>query len=87
MKDLLRNMAKGDGSVFKKYVDMLPVPPNELVASALTWFLRRQDPDNIDLDLYENGYRITVKTDKENVKEMSEFWSDYVKPMLGDDDG
>jgi len=82
----LINMAKGNGGSFEKYVNMLPVPPEKIVGSALSWFLKRQDPDSIDLDLYENGYRITVMTDKEGVKETGEFWEEYVRPTLSDKD-
>jgi hypothetical protein len=75
----------GSGS-FEKYVNMLPVSPEKLVGSAISWYLKKQDPDDVTLDLYRNGYSITIKTDDENVKEMKEFWREFVEPKLGGND-
>ncbi len=75
----------GSGS-FEKYVSMLPVSPEKLVGSAISWYLKKQDPDDVTLDLYRNGYSITIKTDDENVKEMKEFWREFVEPKLGGND-
>lgn len=84
-RSLHRNMGSGEDTMFEKYVGMLPVSSDKLVGSAISWFLMKQDPEDVSLDLYNNGYQITVKTDKDNVKEMAEFWEEYVSGMLGDD--
>lgn len=78
-------MANNSGSSFQKYVDMIPVSTDKLVGSAVSWFLKRHNPDDITLDLYQNGYQITVKTDKDNVKELKEFWDEFVQPNLGEE--
>lgn len=79
-------MVSEDGSSFEKYVSMLPVSPDKLVGSAISWYLMRQNPDNVTLDLYKDGYSITIKTDKEKVVEMKEFWNEFVSPKLGGKD-
>lgn len=53
-----------------------------LVGEGIAWFIGKQDPDEISFDKYNNGYQITVKTDKENVDKAAEFWEEYVEDKL-----
>lgn len=79
-------MGSEDNTHFEKYINMLPVSPEKLVGSAISWYFRKQEPEDVTLDLYKNGYSITVKTDKDNVKDMKEFWREFVEPKLGGSD-
>lgn len=74
------------GTDLESLVNRLPVNKDTIVSSGISFFIRRQDPDNVDFQVYENGYRIEVKTDEDNVKEAAEFWRDEVIPKLRGDD-
>lgn len=70
------------GTDFESLVGSIPVDKNSLISSAISWFLRRQEPDDVTFQVYKNGYAIEVKTDEDNIKEAAEFWKDNVIPKL-----
>lgn len=74
------------GTDLESLVSRLPVNKETIISSGISWFIRRQEPESVDFDVYENGYQITVKTDEENVKKAAEFWRDEVNPKLRGDD-
>lgn len=69
---------------FEKYISMLPIGWEKLLSSGLSWYLKKQDPDWVDLETYTNGYEVRVKTDEESAKEFVRFWNESVRPKLGD---
>lgn len=73
-------MQKNNGLM--KYVGMLPVDEDTLVAEGINFFISSQDPDNVEFEAAENGYAIKVYTDKENVDKAKDFWTDNVHPKL-----
>lgn len=73
------------GTDLESLVDRLPFSKNTIISSGISWFIRRQDPETVEFDVYENGYQITVKTDEDNVKQAAEFWRDEVNPKLRGD--
>lgn len=75
------------GTDLESIVDRLPFNKETIISSGISWFIRRQEPESVDFEVYENGYQITVKADEENVRQAAEFWRDEVNPKLrGDDD-
>lgn len=72
---------RGSGA-FRKYVKMLPIPWKEALGSGMQFFINRQNPESVEFDAYKNGWQITVKTDKENVREAKEFWEEHVEDYL-----
>jgi hypothetical protein len=60
-----------EGGSFGSYVGM-----------AVSRFVKRQNPESVEFDLYENGYQITVKTEGDKAKKAKEFWEENVKPRL-----
>lgn len=75
------------GTDFESVVNKLPFSVDKLTGMAISWFLTEQEPESVDLDVFDNGYVIKVRTDEQNIKETVEFWRDYVAPELsGSDD-
>jgi len=73
-------------SRFEKYLQVLPVGWEKLLSSGLSWYIKNQEPEWVELNVYNDGYAIEVKTDEESVKELEEFWVEHVSPKLGDID-
>lgn len=74
----------GEDSRFMKVVNRVPVDNDKLIGQAVSWFITKQNPDEVDFTEYENGYELKVFADKEDAKEAREFWEEYVQPHLGD---
>lgn len=73
----------GDDSKFTKIVERVPVDNDKLIGQAVSWFIKKQDPDEVDFTTYENGYEIKVFSGKEEAEEAKGFWEEYVHPHLG----
>lgn len=56
-----------------------PIDTNKLFAKGLSMFLEEQDPDGVEFTAHPNGWRITVKTDPESVKQAKEFWDENIE--------
>lgn len=69
---------------FESLVDRAPFSKERLIGWAVSWFLKRQDPEKIEMTSYKNGYEVSVYTDEDGVGEAVDFWEEYVKPHLGD---
>lgn len=83
----MSNMA---GEQFKRFVSMLPVSTDSLLASAITFFISEQNPSEVKMKVHVDdddnvvGYSIRVKTSKEETYDAKQFWENYVEPKLGD---
>lgn len=73
----------GDESRFTKLVNRAPIDNDKLIGQAVSWFIKKQNPDEVDFTAYENGYEIKVFSDEEASEEAKDFWEEYVYPHLG----
>lgn len=72
------------------YINRLGFEWEEVLSSALTLFVRRQNPEKVKFVKHRNegevvGYSIKVKTSEENTEDALEFWKEYVIPKLNGD--
>lgn len=72
-------------SSFRSMMSKLPLRWEKVLSSGLSYFIQNQDPDDVEFEFADNGYRITVKTDKQNTQEAKEFIVNHVVPKLDDD--
>lgn len=73
----------GDKSRFMVLVEKVPVDNDKLIGQAVSWFIGKQQPEDVEFTQYPNGYTIEVRTEKESAKQAREFWEEYVHPELG----
>lgn len=71
-------------SRFMSLVERVPVDNDKLIGQAVSWFIKKQKPEEVDFTEYKNGYELKVFTDEENAAEATDFWENYVDPHLGD---
>jgi len=76
----------GSKSRFEKLVERAPVDNDKLIGQAVSWFISKQEPDNVSFNAYPNGYTIKVMTGKEGVEQAREFWEENVHQHLGGDE-
>lgn len=69
---------------FEALIDRAPVSKDKLIGWAVSWFLKQQNPEKIEMNSYKNGYEVSVYTSEDGVEEAVEFWQEFVKPHLGD---
>ena len=69
-------------SRFEQLVSKVPVDNDKLIGQAVSWFITKQEPEDVEFTEYKNGYTIEVRTDKENAKQAREFWEEHVHPEL-----
>lgn len=67
---------------FEQIVDMVPVPTDKVIASGISFFIREQEPDNVEFERAKNGYAIKVRTDGESADEAKKFWEEEVDEKL-----
>lgn len=72
----------GNGSRFASIIEKVPVDNDKLIGQAVSWFIQKQEPENVRFIKYSNGYKIEVLTDNENAKEAKQFWDENVHPEL-----
>lgn len=70
---------------FEKYVSMLPVEWERLVAMGVKYLTNELEAERVTLMKHENGVSIAIATDDENKQKAIEFWNDYVVPALNGD--
>lgn len=75
----------GSSSKFMNIINRVPVDNDKLIGQAVSWFISRQDPDQVNFEKYPNGYQIHVYTDEDEAEEATEFWQENVHPHLEDD--
>lgn len=67
---------------FESMVDLLPVRWENALSSALSYYITRQDPEEVEFERVKNGYVIKVKTDDESAQEAYDFWRNHVNDKL-----
>jgi hypothetical protein len=67
---------------FEQIVDMVPVPTDKVIASGISFFIREQEPDNVEFERATNGYAIKVRTDDRSADEAKRFWEEEVDQKL-----
>lgn len=73
---------------FQSLIDRLPYDEDRLVGMAISFFINEQKPEQVKFDVYIDeddepyAYAIKIKTDKDKIREASEFWEEYVEPEL-----
>lgn len=72
-----------DGSRFEKLINRLPGDNDKLIGQAVSWFIKKQSPDEVNFTKYGNGYEIKVYTNSDSADEAKDFWESYVDPHLG----
>lgn len=76
----------GNSSRFAKLVEKAPVDNDKLIGQAVSWFIQKQEPEDVEFTKYKNGYTVEVRTSEENANEAKEFWEENVHPELGGDE-
>ena len=76
----------GEDSRFMQLVEKVPVDNDKLIGQAVSWFISKQKPNNVDFTQYPNGYKIEVHTDEESAAGARKFWESYVHPELNGDE-
>lgn len=71
-----------EGSRIDRWLSLVPADEGEIIGSAIAWFLNKQEPETVRMESYDNGYQIKIFTDRDNVEQAQEFWSEYVQPKL-----
>lgn len=64
-------------------VERVPGDKDKLIGQAVGWFLKKQDPDQIEFVKRANGYQIKVYCGEDEVDEAREFWEENIDPQLG----
>lgn len=64
-------------------VEKVPVDNDKLIGQAVSWFISKQQPEDVDFTQYQNGYTIEVRTSQDEAAEARKFWEEYVHPELG----
>lgn len=69
-------------SQFEKLVAKLPVSWERLLGWGLSYFLERQDPEEVNFTIHNNGWSIDVKTDEESTEDALDFWTEFVEGRI-----
>jgi len=73
-------MSNSEG--FERLVSRLPISKDRLLGMGLRYFLEKQNPEEVNLRTYKNGWAIEVKTDEEHIDEALEFWEKNVEDKV-----
>jgi len=72
----------GSREKFEKLVQRVPVDNDKLIGQAVSWFISKQDPENVSFNSYPNGYTIKVMAEGDRVEEAKQFWEENVHPYI-----
>lgn len=77
-----------NGERFEKLVKRLPLPWQDIVGMAVSYYINRHEPDKVVFKVHANGddevmgYSIQVRAEADKVKEAKEFWEMNVEGRL-----
>lgn len=72
----------GSSNNFERYVNMLPIPWERLVAMGVKYLADELEAEEVKFNVATNGVSIGIITDEENKKDAVIFWKEYVVPAL-----
>lgn len=77
----------GRSNRFQALINRLPIPVDDVIGMGMSHFITEQEPEEVKFVVLTkegevSGYAIEVKTDKKNVKEAKDFWTEEVEPNL-----
>jgi len=70
-------------ATFEKYVKRLPgVDWKTLLSWGVSWFVNKQNPEEVEFVEYPNGWALEVQTDGDGIKQAREFWENHLEEKL-----
>jgi len=67
---------------FESILSMTPYPWQEVVAKGVGYLASELDADSVKFKVASNGVQIGIECDEDNQRKAAEFWDDYVRPNL-----
>jgi len=58
------------------------VDKETVISEGLSFFLKKQDPDDVEFVAADNGWALKVRTNEENTEKAKKFWEEDVQPKL-----